>query len=58
MQKVAGLVLAASLGYLPLFLFAAVSYLLALGWIQLMMPNITVITASSNSLQHGFERPS
>ncbi len=45
MQKVAGLVLAASLGYLPLFLFAAVSYLLALGWIQLMMPKITAVAA-------------
>ena len=58
MQKVAGLVLAASLGYLPLFLFAAVSYLLALGWIQLMMPNIAAITASSDSPQQGLERPS
>lgn len=38
--KVAGLVLAAGLGYLPLFLFAAVSYLLALAWIQLLTPNI------------------
>lgn len=41
--KVAGLVLAAGLGYLPLFLFAAVSYLLALGWIHLMLPNITLV---------------
>ena len=38
--KVAGLVLAAGLGYLPLFLFAAVSYLLALAWIHLMLPII------------------
>lgn len=38
--KVAGLVLAAGYGYLPLFLFASVSYLLALGWIQLMLPRI------------------
>lgn len=38
--KVAGAVLAAGLGYLPLFLFASVSYLLALGWIQLLMPGI------------------
>ena len=43
MQKVAGMVLAAGLGYLPLFLFAAVSYLLALGWIQLMLPRIVPV---------------
>lgn len=36
--KVAGLVLTAGLGYLPLFLFASVSYLLALGWINLLLP--------------------
>ena len=36
--KVAGLVLTAGLGYLPLFLFASVSYLLAVGWIQLLLP--------------------
>lgn len=39
-SKIAGLVLAAGLGYGPLFAFAAVSYLLALGWIQLTMPRI------------------
>jgi ACS family hexuronate transporter-like MFS transporter len=38
--KVAGLVLAAGLGYLPLLLFASISYLLALGWIQLLLPVI------------------
>jgi ACS family hexuronate transporter-like MFS transporter len=38
--KIAGLVLSARLGYLPLFLFASVSYLLALGWIQLLLPRI------------------
>ncbi|MEJ5977746.1 MFS transporter [Novosphingobium sp. PS1R-30] len=38
--KIAGLVLSAGLGYSPLFAFAAVSYLLALGWIQLLMPRI------------------
>lgn len=38
--KVAGMVLAAGLGYLPLFLFASVSYLLALAWIHLMLPMI------------------
>lgn len=43
--KVAGMVLAAGLGYLPLFAFAAVSYLLALGWIQLWLPRIIPIDA-------------
>ena len=41
--KVAGLVLSAGLGYLPLFLFASVSYLLALGWIQLLVPRIRAV---------------
>lgn len=44
--KVAGMVLAAGLGYLPLFLFASVSYLLALGWIHLMLPTIRLVDAS------------
>jgi ACS family hexuronate transporter-like MFS transporter len=38
--KIAGLVLTAGLGYTPLFLFASVSYLLALGWIRLLLPRI------------------
>ncbi|MFT3965444.1 MAG: MFS transporter [Sphingobium sp.] len=38
--KIAGLVLTAGLGYLPLFLFASLSYLLALGWIHLLLPVI------------------
>jgi len=38
--KVAGLLLMAGFGYLPLFLFAACSYLLALGCIQLLIPRI------------------
>lgn len=38
--KIAGLVLAAGLGYAPMFLFAAISYLLALGSIQLLLPRI------------------
>lgn len=38
--KVAGLVLAAGLGYLPLLAFASVSYLLAVGVLQLMLPVI------------------
>ncbi|MGK6325317.1 MFS transporter [Sphingomonas sp. DT-51] len=44
-SKVAGVVLAAGLGYLPLLLFAAVSYLLALGWIILLLPRSTVTPA-------------
>ncbi|WEK02452.1 MAG: MFS transporter [Candidatus Sphingomonas phytovorans] len=38
--KIAGLVLAAGLGYGPLFAFASVAYLLALGWIHLLLPRI------------------
>lgn len=38
--KVAGLVLAAGLGYLPLFLFAGFSYLVAVGVIQLLLPRL------------------
>ncbi len=38
--KVTGIVLTAGLGYTPLFLFAAVSYLLALAWFQVMLPEI------------------
>ena len=37
---IAGVVLSAGLGYLPLFLFAACSYLLAYGWITLLLPRI------------------
>lgn len=44
--KIAGMVLAAGLGYLPLFMFASVSYLLALGWIHLMLPTIRPVDAS------------
>jgi MFS transporter, ACS family, hexuronate transporter len=36
----AGALLTAGYGYTPLFLFAAVSYLLALAWLHLLMPNI------------------
>jgi MFS transporter, ACS family, hexuronate transporter len=36
----AGALLTAGYGYMPLFLFAAVSYLLALAWLHLLMPNI------------------
>lgn len=38
--KVAGLLLTAGYGYLPLFLFAAISYLLAVSVIQVMIPHI------------------
>jgi MFS transporter, ACS family, hexuronate transporter len=38
---ITGQVLAAGLGFLPLMLFASVSYLLALGWFQLLLPRIT-----------------
>jgi ACS family hexuronate transporter-like MFS transporter len=37
---IAGHALAAGLGYGPMFYFAAVSYLLALAWIQLWLPRI------------------
>lgn len=37
---ITGLVLTAGLGYTPLFLFAAASYLLALAWLHLMLPVI------------------
>lgn len=42
--KVAGLVLTAGLGYLPLFLFASVSYLGAIGWIHLLLPRLHAVT--------------
>jgi MFS transporter, ACS family, hexuronate transporter len=38
--KITGIVLLAGIGYTPLFIFAAVSYLLALAWLQLMLPEI------------------
>ncbi|MBO9527852.1 MAG: MFS transporter [Sphingobium yanoikuyae] len=38
--KIAGLTLATGLGYLPLFLFASISYLLGIGWIQLLLPRL------------------
>lgn len=41
--KIAGLTLAAGLGYGPLFAFAAVSYLLALGLISLGLPRIVPV---------------
>lgn len=38
--KAAGLVLAAGLGYLPLFVFAGFSYLMAIGVIHLLLPRL------------------
>jgi MFS transporter, ACS family, hexuronate transporter len=43
--KGAGMVLTAGLGYGPLFAFAGLSYLLALGWIQLLLPKIVPLEA-------------
>jgi ACS family hexuronate transporter-like MFS transporter len=48
--KVAGLVLAAKLGYLPLFLFAGFSYLLAYGAIQLLMPRLPLEGVGSKAV--------
>jgi ACS family hexuronate transporter-like MFS transporter len=39
-QLVTGAVLAAGLGFTPLFIFAAASYLFALGWLHWLLPNI------------------
>jgi MFS transporter, ACS family, hexuronate transporter len=41
MSKVTPMVLAAGVGFTPLFIFAAFSYLLALGWFQLFLPKVT-----------------
>ncbi|MEH3123041.1 MAG: MFS transporter [Sphingomonas phyllosphaerae] len=43
--KIAGLTLAAGLGYLPLLLFASVAYLAAWGWIQLLLPMLAPVEA-------------
>lgn len=48
--KGAGLVLAAGLGYSPLFIFAGLSYLLALAWIQLLLPRIQPVDAAPDAL--------
>ncbi|MBX9727287.1 MAG: hypothetical protein K2X31_00100, partial [Sphingopyxis sp.] len=37
---IVGRVLDAGFGYMPIFLFAAISYLLAFSWFQLMLPRI------------------
>ncbi len=38
--KVTGIVLTAGIGYTPLFIFAGVSYLIALAWLHVMLPVI------------------
>ena len=48
-SKIAGLVLTAGLGYAPLFAFASVSYLLALGWIQLLLGRIRPVSTSTKA---------
>lgn len=45
-QLVTGAVLTAGLGFTPLFIFAAVSYLLALAWLHLLLPVIRRAEAS------------
>ena len=47
--KVAGLVLTAGLGYYPLFVFAGASYLLALAWIHLLLPNIKPVDSGADA---------
>lgn len=49
--KVAGLTLAAGLGYLPLFLFAGFSYLMAIGVIHLMMPRLPLEGMGGGTVQ-------
>jgi MFS transporter, ACS family, hexuronate transporter len=38
--KVTGIILTAGIGYTPVFIFAAVSYLLAFGWLHMLLPVI------------------
>ncbi len=38
--KITGILLVTGYGYMPLFIFAAISYLLALGWMQLLLPTV------------------
>jgi ACS family hexuronate transporter-like MFS transporter len=48
--KITGIVLMAGMGYTPLFLFAAVSYLLALGWLQMLMPRIVRVEENDTAI--------
>ena len=43
---ITGLVLTAGIGYMPLFIFAAVSYLFALAWLHLFLPVIGQVQKS------------
>ncbi len=43
----AGETLAAGYGYAPFFFLAAASYLLAIGWIQLLLPRLPIVAAPS-----------
>ena len=43
----AGEMLAAGYGYSPFFFVAAASYLLAIGWIQLLLPRLPIVTTPS-----------
>ncbi len=45
MLEFTGFALDAGWGYLPMFLYASVAYLLALGWIHLLAPRLTMATA-------------
>jgi MFS transporter, ACS family, hexuronate transporter len=38
--KITGIVLTAGIGFMPLFLFAAISYSLALAWFHALMPRV------------------
>jgi ACS family hexuronate transporter-like MFS transporter len=48
-QVVTGAVLAAGLGFTPLFIFAACSYLLALGWLQVVLPSLDRYVSTNNT---------
>ena len=50
---VTGLVLVAGLGYMPLFIFAACSYLLAFLWFQIFMPEIRRVEGSEAAASAG-----
>ncbi len=39
--KLTGILLVSGYGYMPLFIFAGLSYLLALGWLHLLLPTIS-----------------
>ena len=45
-SKIAGLVLVSGAGYGPLFAFASVAYLLALLWIQLLLPRLRAVAGA------------